>query len=99
MPDVVGPGVDIISADVGGGFRSDSGTSTAAPHISGLAALLWQAKPAATVDEIESAILASCKRPAADPVERVNRGIPDGPRALDALLHGTAAVTKAAGGK
>ena len=100
VPDVVGPGVDIISADVGGGFRSDNGTSTAAPHISGLAALLWQAKPAATVDELENAILAACKRPAADPVERVNRGIPDGPRALDALLRGSApAATKTAGGK
>ncbi len=100
VPDVVGPGVDVISADVGGGFRSDNGTSTAAPHVSGLAALLWQAKPAATVDEIENAILASCKRPAADPVDRVNRGIPDGPRALDALLHGSAAAaTKTAGGK
>lgn len=100
VPDVVGPGVDIISADVGGGFRSDNGTSTAAPHISGLATLLWQAKPAATVDEIENAILASCRRPAADPVDRVNRGIPDGPRALDSLLHGGApAAAKAAGGK
>jgi thermitase len=39
--DVVAPGVNIYSAFPGGGYGYRSGTSMAAPHVSGLAALLW----------------------------------------------------------
>jgi subtilisin len=99
VPDLVAPGVDIITADVEGGFISDNGTSMAAPHVSGLAALLWEAKPTATVDEIEAAIYSSCQRPSDDAVDRANRGIPDGPRALESLLHGVAPAIAAAGAK
>lgn len=38
--DVVAPGTDIISASLDGGYRSDSGTSFAAPQVAALAALL-----------------------------------------------------------
>jgi subtilisin len=99
VPDLVAPGLDIITADVEGAFVSDNGTSMAAPHVSGLAALLWEAKPAATLDEIEAAIYASCQRPVDDAVERSNRGIPDGPRALEALLHRVAPAVAAARAK
>ncbi len=37
--DICAPGADIRSAAVGGGTRSDSGTSMAAPHIAGVIAL------------------------------------------------------------
>jgi subtilisin family serine protease len=86
VPDLVAPGTDVISCVPGGGYAQMSGTSMATPHIAGLAALLWQAKPAATVDEIESALFTSCQRPAGMLEERGNRGIPSGPRALAALL-------------
>ena len=36
------PGVDILSAGLGGGLVKMSGTSQACPHIAGLAALWWQ---------------------------------------------------------
>lgn len=39
--DVVAPGANIYSAFPGGGYGYRSGTSMAAPHVSGLAALLW----------------------------------------------------------
>jgi hypothetical protein len=43
-PDVVAPGVNIVSADGGttAGYRNSSGTSMAAPAVSGIAALLIQ---------------------------------------------------------
>src|SRR5581483_5319309 len=53
VPDLVGPGVDIVSAVPNGHFMRMSGTSMATPHIAGLAALLMQAAPGATIDQIE----------------------------------------------
>ncbi len=58
-PNVTAPGVQIRSTAPGGGYRIWSGTSFAAPHVSGLVALLRQKNPNATVDEIKNAILAS----------------------------------------
>ena len=65
----------------------------ATPHIAGLAALLLSAAPAATIDEVEQAILGSCTRPSGMPQARANRGIPDALTALE-ILRGS--VAKAA---
>lgn len=41
-PDLAAPGVDILTAKAGGGYESLTGTSFAAPFVSGTAALLMQ---------------------------------------------------------
>jgi subtilisin family serine protease len=85
VPDLMAPGVNIISAKPGGGFQMMDGTSMATPHVAGLAALLRQAKPTATVDQIEQAIFGSCAAVPASSTNRTARGVPNAPRAL-ALL-------------
>ncbi|MFA0811011.1 S8 family peptidase [Microbulbifer epialgicus] len=56
-PEIVAPGVDITSANLGGGFRTDSGTSYAAPHVAGAAALLRQLHPQLTSAEIKALLV------------------------------------------
>jgi subtilisin len=85
VPDLVGPGVGVISCVPGGGYHLSDGTSMATPHIAGLAALLWQAKPAASAREIERAILKSCKLEPQMRFERANRGFPSAIRAYEQL--------------
>ncbi len=57
--DIAAPGVGILSTERGGGFGSRNGTSMSTPHVSGAAALIWSALPAATVGEVRAAIITS----------------------------------------
>ena len=58
-PEITAPGVAIVAAEMGGGDTgvSKSGTSMAAPHIAGVAALMLEAHPTWTVEQIKAAIM------------------------------------------
>jgi subtilisin len=88
VPDLVAPGDKVISARGADGYAVSSGSSMAAPHVAGLAALLWQSRPDASVDEVENAILGSSTLPPSMPERRANRGVPDAVVALGILAGG-----------
>lgn len=56
LVDVMAPGIHIVSSIPNNTYVSYSGTSMAAPHVSGAFAALKSAVPAATVSQIESAL-------------------------------------------
>jgi len=56
-PELVAPGVDVRTTDLFGGYLSVSGTSLAAPHVTGALALLLSAYPDLTGDDVEGALL------------------------------------------
>jgi subtilisin family serine protease len=60
--DVFAPGVDILSTVPGGGYDRESGTSMAAPVVSGLAALIMAYYPDLTAADVKRIILASATR-------------------------------------
>ncbi len=55
--DVAAPGDDILSTVLNNGYQSESGTSMAAPHVAGLAALLKSYNPSLSWLDIKNLIL------------------------------------------
>ncbi len=55
-PDISAPGVNVISSLPGGGYGALTGTSMAAPHVNGVVALMRQADPDLSVDQIKQII-------------------------------------------
>lgn len=85
LVDLLAPGRDIYSTYIRTqgtptGYAYNSGTSMAAPHVAGMAAVLWSKKPTATAVEIKNAIVNS--------VELFpNEDVPRGRARLDRALN------------
>jgi subtilisin family serine protease len=60
--DVFAPGLDILSTVPDDGYESNSGTSMAAPMVSGVAALLMSYYPELSAGEVRDIILESARR-------------------------------------
>ena len=91
-PDVSAPGVDVTSSvpQREGTWAVFSGTSMAAPHVAGAAALLRQRHPAWTVEQVKSALVQTAAPALAGgreaPTTREGGGLVNLPRADDPLL-------------
>ena len=56
-PDIVAPGAFINTTDTNGNYKISSGTSFAAPHVAGTAALILQKNPQLTPQELKSVLM------------------------------------------
>ncbi|HNT75103.1 MAG TPA: S8 family serine peptidase [Anaerolineae bacterium] len=55
--DIAAPGKSIYSTDLGNHYSVKSGTSMAAPFVSGVASLVWAAQPTYTVTQVAAALI------------------------------------------
>jgi hypothetical protein len=90
------PGVDIVLPARGGGYQVTSGTSVAAAHVSGVAALLLELKPGLAPDAVRKILQTTAKD--LGPKGRDDQfgaGLADAYRAVLSLRPGTAPIAAA----
>ncbi|UFQ20375.1 type VII secretion-associated serine protease mycosin [Streptomyces huasconensis] len=95
--DVAAPGVDMISTVPLGGHCADSGTSFAAPYVTGLAALIKSKHPNWTPRQITAQIQQTAERSVAGHDRLVGWGVADPTRALTEDAHPRERPTAAEG--
>ncbi|GAA0944850.1 S8 family peptidase [Nonomuraea longicatena] len=94
-PELTAPGVGIVAARaegttpgtiVDGVYARLSGTSMATPHVAGAAALLRQARPGITGQELKSLLMGNAKSMQDTPMDKRGTGRVDVPAALAAKV-------------
>jgi len=63
VPDVVAPGVDVVSSVPGGEYGVKPGTSMATPHVSGTVALMLSIDDGLTPEEVEATLAETARSP------------------------------------
>ena len=87
--DIAAPGDEILSTDLNGGYQNSSGTSIAAAHVSGVAALVRSANPEYTNVEVRETLIST-----ADPLFISNLVGAGSLNAYTALSAPTALIVK-----
>jgi subtilisin family serine protease len=91
-PELAAPGVSVFTSDTSfglgsGAYAYDSGTSFAAPHVTGVLALMWSARPTATFSELETVVLDTARDlGTAGPDFDTGHGMPDAFAAVGRVL-------------
>ncbi|MGW6568128.1 S8 family peptidase [Streptomyces sp. NPDC054975] len=95
-PEIAAPGVGISAAAVGGrgvyAYQAMSGTSMAAPHVAGAAAIVKQRHPDWTAQAIKAALVSSAESSVPGDVREVGGGRLDVRAAIDQTVLGADAV-------
>jgi subtilisin len=103
--DLMAPGVRIHSTDRTNTYSTKSGTSMAAPHVAGVAALVLAAKPTSTPAQVRSHLQATGECPGGAPMPQTGgsscpsgawKGDPDG--IAEPMVNAAAAVGALPGG-
>lgn len=96
-PDIAAPGVDILGAALGSSgdnhYRRMSGTSMASPHVAGAAALIKQAHPDWTAQQIKQALTSAVKESPKGGVYDQGAGEMWVPGAIDTDVIATSSVS------
>jgi subtilisin family serine protease len=82
---VAAPGVDIIAAAPKGAYDISSGTSLAAAHVSGIAALMLERNPKLTSKDVREALAESAHKISGKSKDEVGAGVADAAGALNAV--------------
>lgn len=82
---IAAPGVDIVAAAPGGAYDISSGTSLAAAHVSGIAALMLERNPKLTSKDVREALRESAHKVSGSKPEETGAGLADAAGALEAV--------------
>lgn len=91
---VAAPGVEVLVPAPGGGYQFTTGTSVAAAHVSGVAALLIERNPRMTPADVRRILTRTAK--SLGPRERTGAGLVDALSAVSAASSAAAARNSAA---
>ncbi|HEX7744618.1 MAG TPA: S8 family serine peptidase [Micromonosporaceae bacterium] len=100
-PEIVAPGVDVVSARAAGTalgrvvdayYTAATGTSMAAPHVAGAAALLAQRQPGWTAAQLKAGLIGAAEPLAGADAYTVGAGRLHAARPLDGVVAGTGLV-------